>query len=142
MGQADFVLYPLSAQFPAAFHEITVGTNAVPRAFTTVSGHLPTNCISAGNNAITITDPTYGSATEGELGTGSTADYNAGAGYNLATGLGSVDAAVLVNDWANVHFTTSSVTLTPSWTSFNHGTAITNTGRLRPRACIWWAPLR
>ncbi len=127
-GQADFVLYPLKAQFPAAFHEITVGTNAVPCAFTTVSGHSPTNCISAGNNAITITDPTYGSATEGELGTGSTADYNAGAGYNLATGLGSVDAAVLVNDWANVHFTTSSVTLTPSSTSFNHGTAITING--------------
>ena len=29
-GQADFVLYPLKAQFPAAFHDVTNGTNSVP----------------------------------------------------------------------------------------------------------------
>ena len=29
-GQANFVLYPLATQFPAAFHDVTVGTNSVP----------------------------------------------------------------------------------------------------------------
>ncbi|MGA8530501.1 MAG: protease pro-enzyme activation domain-containing protein [Acidobacteriaceae bacterium] len=129
-GQADFVLYPLKTQYPAAFHDITVGTNAVPCNLTAVTGHTPIDCITPSPNPITapITDPTYGASTEGEIGTGTTADYNAAAGYNLATGLGSVDANVLVNDWGNVKFATSNVTLTPSSTSFTHGTAITVSG--------------
>ncbi|MGA7524920.1 MAG: protease pro-enzyme activation domain-containing protein [Acidobacteriaceae bacterium] len=122
-GQADFVLYPLKTQYAAAFHDITVGTNAVPCA----TGS--TNCIAV-SNPITVSDPTYGTAAEGEIGTGTTPDYNAAAGYNLATGLGSVDAAVLVSDWGNVEskFGTSTVTLTPSSTSFTHGSAITING--------------
>ncbi len=35
--------------------------------------------------------------TEGQIGTGTTPEYNAAAGYNLATGLGTIDANVLVN---------------------------------------------
>lgn len=132
-GQADFVLYPLKAQYPAAFHDITSGTNAVPCNLSTVTvstgqSFPPVNCISVAN-PITVSDPTYGSSAEGETGSGSTADYNAAAGYNLATGLGSVDAAVLVNDWNKVTpAATTTVTLTPSQTSFTHGTAISITG--------------
>jgi len=43
----------------------------------------------------------------------------------LATGLGSIDANVLVGSWGNVKFTSTTATLTPSSTSFTHGTAIT-----------------
>ena len=116
-GQADFVLYPLKTQFPAAFHDITNGTNSVP-------------CGPTGqNNCISVTDGlTVGGVVEGQLGTGTTADYNAAAGYNLATGLGSVDANVLINDWGNVTFKSTSVTLAPSRTSFSHGTPITISG--------------
>ncbi|MGC2581994.1 MAG: Ig-like domain repeat protein, partial [Acidobacteriaceae bacterium] len=135
-GQADFVLYPMKTQFPAAFHDITAGTNAVPCSLSTVTDSStgqsfpPTNCISAGSNAVTITDPTFGSATEGEIGTGSTPDYNAAAGYNLATGLGSVDANVLVNDWGSVEnsFGTATVTLTPSTTTPTVGQTVTISG--------------
>lgn len=35
-GQAGFVLYPLKTQFPAAFHDVTHGTNSVPCNITTV----------------------------------------------------------------------------------------------------------
>jgi hypothetical protein len=125
-GQADFVLYPLKAQFPAAFHDVTVGTNAVPCNFETVSEggttYPPVNCIAATNPV------TYQGVLEGETGTGTTPLYNASAGYNRATGLGTVDAATLIADWNKVTFKTTSVTLTPSSTSFAHGTAITVSG--------------
>ena len=121
-GQADFVLYPLKAQFPAAFHDVTVGTISVP-------------CNPATPNCIAVSSPiVVGSVSEGQIGSGTTPYYNAAAGYNLATGLGSVDAATLVADWGNVTFKTTSATLTPSSTSFTHGTAITVSGSVtRPR---------
>ena len=120
-GQADFVLYPLAAQFPAAFHDVKNGTNTVPCAIGS------TDCIAV-SNPLTITDPNLGTAVEGEIGTGTTPEYNATAGYDLASGLGTVDANVLVSDWNKVTFATTTVTLTPSKTSFAHGTPITVSG--------------
>jgi hypothetical protein len=127
-GQADFTLYPLKAQFPAAFHDITVGTNSVPCNIQTInlSGTVigPTNCIAV-SSPLTIVDPNYGvSVVEGEIGSGSTPYYNAAAGYNLATGLGSVDAAVLVSDWGSVIFKATTTTLAASTT----GTSATISG--------------
>ena len=130
-GQADFVLYPMKAQFPAAFHDVSNGTNSVPCNITKVvtsSGTFsPVNCIAVAN-PITVTDPTYGSATEGQIGAGSTGYYNAAAGYSLATGLGTVDANVLVSDWGSVKFASTATTLTPSMTVFTAGTSITVSG--------------
>lgn len=136
-GQANFVLYPLAAQFPAAFHDVTNGTNSVPCNITATSGTTSggsasvvppsRNCIAV-SNPITVTDGFYGTATEGQIGTGTTPEYNAGVGYDLASGLGSVDANVLVTDWNKVTFASSNVTLTPSQTSFAHGTTINING--------------
>jgi hypothetical protein len=39
------------------------------------------------------------------------AGYNAGAGYDLATGIGSIDVAKFVNDWGTVKFATTTTTL-------------------------------
>jgi len=124
-GQANFVLYPLKAQFPAAFHDVLQGTNSVPCAFSPSSP----NCISV-NSPIMVTDPVLGTATEGQIGSGMTADYNAAAGYNLATGLGTIDAAVLVNDWGNVKFTATTVSLTSPTAGMNvaHGTSVNFAG--------------
>ena len=132
-GQANYVLYPLAAQYPAAFHDITNGNNSVPCNITTISfdanNIAPDDCISVGNPA-TDTDATYGLATEGQIGNTSTQApwYTASNGYDLASGLGSVDANVLVSNWSNVHFASSGVTLSPSLTSFTHGTTITVSG--------------
>lgn len=118
-GQADFTLYPLKTQFPAAFHDITVGTNTEPCA---VQGSA--DCISV-SNPLTASDGTL----EGALGLNGKALYPAAAGYNEATGLGSVDAAVLVADWNKVPFTTSATTLTsPSSGTYAHGAAVTVSG--------------
>jgi subtilase family serine protease len=104
-GQANFVLYPLATQFPSAFHDVTEGTNAVPCQIAPATA----NCTAVG----------------GQLAYGELTGYSTTAGYDLATGLGSVDANQLVSNWGNVKFTSTTATLTPSSTSFAHGTAIT-----------------
>ena len=84
LGQADFTLYPLSKQFPASFHDLTTGNNSV-------------YCLSGAPNC----------GANGFL-TG----YNAVTGYDLASGLGSVDATQLVQNWSKVTFTPTTTTLT------------------------------
>ncbi len=121
-GQADTILYPLAVQDPTAFNAVTHGTNTVPCEY---SPTLSTNCIQ-GTNPLTVqitnSSGVSSSVTEGEIGTGSTADYNAAAGYNLATGLGSINAYNLVTDWGNVKLPSTTVTLNPTTsTSFTHG---------------------
>ncbi len=117
-GQADAILYPLKTQFPAAFHDVTSGTNSVPCEIGSA------DCISVASPAV------VSGVTEGQIGTGTTPQYNAAAGYNLATGLGTVDANVLVTDWPNVHLAASTTTMTASSTSFAHGTNITINGNV------------
>ena len=53
--------------------------------------------------------------------------YSAGVGYDMATGLGSVDAAMLVNNWGNGSVATPSfqVSAAPSSLSFRQGTSAT-----------------
>jgi hypothetical protein len=130
-GQADFVLYPLAMQFPSAFHDVIYGTNTVPCA----EGSL--DCIDVANPiTVQITDY-YGNTqnvTEGEIGVGTTPEYNAGTGYDLATGLGTVDAANLVNNWGSVKFATTGTTLTAipannaSLSDIPHGTPVAVSG--------------
>jgi len=59
--------------------------------------------------------------------------FNAGVGYDLATGLGSVNAANLSHQWSSVVFNSSNATLNLSQTSgINHGTSITLSGAVSP----------
>ena len=53
--------------------------------------------------------------------------YPSTAGYDLASGLGSVNAANLVNSWANANFVASSATLTLSQSTITHGSPISAT---------------
>ncbi len=73
-GNINYTLYALAAASADAFHDVTSGNNAVPCQTGTP------NCPS-GTNAI---------------------GFNAGPGYDLATGLGSVDANNLVSEWTSV----------------------------------------
>jgi subtilase family serine protease len=120
-GQANNILYALKTQYPAAFHDVTVGTNSMPCEFAPT---VTPNCISAGAKGIVL----GGTLTEGEIGTGTTPEYNAAAGYNLATGLGTIDANNLVNDWNKISLVSTATTMTTSQTSFAHGTPITISG--------------
>jgi trimeric autotransporter adhesin len=125
----------LSKQFPSAFHDVANGTNSVPCAFSATVADDSLNCIAATNPiTITVTDSSGNSESilEGQIGAGTTADYNAVAGYDEASGLGTIDANVLVTNWGSVTFASTTTTLTPSETSFTHGTAITISGTVKP----------
>jgi hypothetical protein len=108
-GQANFTLYPLAQQKPAAFHDITVGSNSFP-------------CIVGG------TESCFQEA-NGYYGT---TQYPAGLGYDQASGLGSVDASVLVNDWNAITFRPTATTLSLSSTSVTHGSPVTITTSVAP----------
>ncbi len=80
-GNPNFHFYPLS-NTSGVYHDITSGTNAVPCA-----GKSP-NCSSTKSGVSGVIN-----------------GYSAGTGYDLATGLGSVDANALTTNWSTVHFT-------------------------------------
>jgi trimeric autotransporter adhesin len=135
-GQANYVLYPLAAQSSSPFNDVVNGTNSVPCNTTAVTDNLdnltiePNDCIavSAPQNGY---DSRYGYATEGQVGFAGSphkTSYNAGTGYDLASGLGSVDAAKLVTNWGSVQSHSSTVSFTPSAKNFTLGTSITITG--------------
>lgn len=103
-GQADFVYYPLAAKAPTAFHDVTVGGNAVLCQSSTA------NCVagtSAGNSANFNVE----------------SGYAATKGYDLASGLGSVDVAKLIANWSTVSRKATVTTLSISPTTLTHGTA-------------------
>ena len=101
LGQANNVLYQLAgSQYSTVFHDVTSGDNAVVCA----SGSA-----GCGSN-------------------GFTTGYNAVTGYDLASGLGSVDAAAMVKNWGSVAGTTTATTLTINGAvtpvSVKHGTPL------------------
>jgi hypothetical protein len=109
-GNANYVLYPLAAQggntcasnaaavstTSCIFYDITIGTNSV-----ICQGGSP-NC----SNSNTASGQ-YGIMVSGSP---ASAAYPAGSGYDLATGLGSVNVANLVKNWTS-NFTPSTTTL-------------------------------
>jgi trimeric autotransporter adhesin len=126
-GQADFVLYPLARQFPDVFRDVAVGDNAVPCFYSDSFGDpASTDCIAA-SDSITVDFGSL-SVTEGELGVSSTPSYRAVPGYDLATGLGTVDANSLLSRWDRINFAGTELTLNLSATSFTHGTPINLSG--------------
>jgi hypothetical protein len=103
-GQADFVYYPLATKVPTAFHDVTVGSNKVPCQATTA-------------NCVTGTSGTIFAGFSVENG------FTSGKGYDLASGLGSVDVALLIANWSKVSLKPTTTTLTVNPTTLVHGTA-------------------
>jgi hypothetical protein len=109
-GQADFTLYGLARQKPAAFHDITLGSNEVPCGPGTPYCAMSTSGVYA------------------------TTLYSAGPNYDLASGLGSVDASALVNNWNSVTFLPTTTTLRLSATSITHGTPVAVSTAVAPES--------
>ena len=84
LGQADYTLYPLSKQFAASFRDVTTGNNSV---------YCLTGAPNCGAN-------------------GFLTGYDASSGYDLATGLGSMDVTQLVQNWSKVTFQPTTTALT------------------------------
>ena len=109
-GQANFVLYALARQQPSVFHDVTMGTNDVV----------------CEPSAPVCTKPVPNSTSEDSYGV-----YAATAGYDLASGLGSVDVNALVDDWNKVTFASSTTTLELSPASIVHGAAVSVTASVK-----------
>jgi subtilase family serine protease len=86
----------VAASNSCIFNDITFGTNSQV-------------CATGGPNCVT--------ATAGDA-VGTLAGYAAGTGYDLATGLGSINVTNLVNAWPKTTSGTSSATLTPTSVTF------------------------
>ncbi|MDQ2832530.1 MAG: Ig-like domain repeat protein [Acidobacteriota bacterium] len=121
LGNANYVLYNLAARQHSA------GTACNP-----ASGTPATDCIFNDVSTDTNTMPCVRGTPN--CNTSSSSDsygvlsgYNAAPGYDLATGLGSVNAANLVERWSDATFTPSSVTLTLSPSTIVHGSPVTAT---------------
>ena len=115
-GIPGLTLYKLAAQQPSAFHDIPAGsTIAVP-------------CVTSTPNCTTTrTGDAYGVLS----------GYSTAAGYDLATGLGSVDVANLVNKWQSVSFIPSTTTLAVnggSPVSITHGATVPFSVTVSPSA--------
>jgi len=101
-GNANLVLYNLAAKQPSAFHDVPAGsTNSVP-------------CFKGTANCTT----NVGTDTYGVL-----SGFNTASGYDLATGLGSVNANNLVTNWNSVTFNPTTTTLALNTATITHGTA-------------------
>ena len=106
-GNPNLRLYPLAAQAPSVFHDITSGTNAVPCA----GGSPGCSAAAPGTNI------------------GHMNGYSAGAGYDLATGWGSVNAYNLASSWSNVTPPPTILSLSPNpMTGSNTNQTLTITG--------------
>jgi len=122
-GVPGFALYQLAAKQANAFHDVPSGsTIAMP-------------CFSGTPNCTTQTNgDSYGVLS----------GYSTGTGYDLATGLGSVDAANLVNNWSKATFTATTATLklnNGSAVNVTHGTAVPVTIDVSPTAATGVASL-
>lgn len=106
-GQANYVLYKLAAG--QTYSQCNGSkTTALP------ASSCIFNDVTVGNNAV-----------PGEAGFGTSgAKYQSGVAFDLATGLGSVNVANLVNKWNTVTFRATTTTLTLNPTSFKHGSNV------------------
>jgi subtilase family serine protease len=107
-GQANYVLYPLAAQFPSVFHDVTAGSNKVP--------------CEASTNGCAL-DANFGVY---DLG------YYATSGYDMASGLGTLDVSALIANWNAVSFKSTNTTLSLNPSSITHGQSVTVSAGVTP----------
>lgn len=94
-GNPNVTLYALALQYPNSFNDVTKGSNEVP-------------CY-----------PGTPDCSDGYLH-----KYTAGVGYDLATGLGSVNGANMIANWKKVKFDATTTLLGLSSSSVVHGTPV------------------
>jgi subtilase family serine protease len=124
-GNANYIFYKLAQKSGASctssaseatsciFNDVTVGTNAGP-------------CMKGSPNCVTNTSSDQYGVLSG---------YNAVAGYDMATGLGSVNAANLLNQWGSVMLLGSTTTLSgPNPTTTQHGQPVTFGVTVKPES--------
>ena len=136
------VAAPSMAGVQALINQANGGRQGMPAYiyYSLANAETTANCASAlppmascSFNDITTGDNKVCATSTCTTTTGTKIGFSAGVGYDLATGLGSVNAANLANNWKNVTFNSSSTTLNLSQ-QFNipYGTPVTFSGTVAP----------
>lgn len=121
-GNPNYVLYSLAAQPGAScssdvsavtnasciFYDIVTGNNSLPCSFVSTTSCAPVTTGGSNETVVPGSSPAIPA-------------WNTGPGYDLATGLGSVNVTNLINKWSSVSFTPSATTLSISPTMLTHG---------------------
>lgn len=118
-GEAGFVLYKLAAG--ETFSTCNASTGSGPTSTTCVF-----NDVTSGNNAVP------GQANFG----GANAVFQAGTGYDEATGLGSVNVANLLSKWTSVRNQASTTTLVSLVAPGTHGGAASYSVTVAPKSGV------
>ncbi|HET9180120.1 MAG TPA: Ig-like domain repeat protein [Terriglobia bacterium] len=139
-GNANFVLYPLAAAAAQNGNDCASNTSAVGKSscvlYDTVNGkNASGTTITPGNNSVACVagSPNCKAPTGYPYGIlvnpagSSNPAWTTATGYDLATGLGSVNAANMVNNWSSVSFHSSGTTLGLMPTTLTHGQQVTAT---------------
>jgi hypothetical protein len=119
-GNANYVLYPLAAKAGSTCtsNEVVI-TNANCIFYDVVSGNNSVACLGGSKNCSKQSSGGYGLLVD--PANNSTPAWSTGAGYDRATGLGSVNAANLVNKWNSITFQTTTTTLSAFPSTITHG---------------------
>ncbi len=100
-GNPNYVLYALATQYPNSFNDVTVGSNNV------ICYPGTANCSQDANDS-----------------NSSLQLFPATAGYDMASGLGSVNVANIITNWASIKFEPTTTTLSLSPTTVTHGSPL------------------
>ena len=124
-GNANYVLYPLAAKNGASCASSASMAGSASNSscifYDVVTGNNSVACAGGSPGCSSTTSGGYG-ILEVNPPTGTSPAWTTTPGYDLATGLGSVNAANLVNNWTSVSFAPTTTTLTSlSPTTISHG---------------------
>jgi hypothetical protein len=137
-GNANYVLYPLAAKTGAscASNASMAGTanSSACIFYDVVTGNNSVACVGGSPNCSNTASGGYG-ILEVNPPTNPSPAWTTTTAYDLATGLGSVNAANLVNKWTSVSFSPTTTTLASlSPTTLTHGQPVSFTVNVAPNS--------
>ncbi|MBZ5671790.1 MAG: Ig-like domain repeat protein [Acidobacteriia bacterium] len=137
-GNANYALYPLAVQ---TGNSCTADATAVSKTscifYDIRKGNNSVACVGGSRNCSNTSSSGYGIMVSGSP---ASAAWTTTTGYDLATGLGSVNVANLVNKWNSVSFTPTATTLSLSTSpatdpiTLTHGQSVNLTINVAPKS--------
>lgn len=141
-GNANFTLYALQKA------QVTSGADCNSSDYTNPATPVPANCVfydtTQGNNSVACTAGSTNCSNTGTTGygilvtgsgSGASPAFKAGTGYDMATGLGTINVANLLSKWSTVNRTATTTSLSgPSATTLTSGDNFSITIGVAPSA--------
>lgn len=123
LGLLNPQLYKLYGTNVSAFHDVVGGTNST-------TGGTSDNIVSCSVGTPSFEPTALRCPNTGIIG------FSAGTGYDLVTGLGTVDFNALFTAWPTSRTTATTTTISPSATKINPGQSVTFTATVTPSTAV------